>query len=71
MYFTSSAIYSLLYIKPQSPALILCWVLTGSIYPITEHPAGLDSVSGKALEGGFVCHVFPSFLKKFRILIMY
>lgn len=54
MYFTSSAIYSLLYMKPESPAMILCWTCPGSIYAVVESPAGPNSISGSALKGGFV-----------------
>lgn len=56
MYFTSSAMYSLLYMKSQSPAIILCWALPGHVYPLTEHPNQPGSMWGQALQAGFDSH---------------
>jgi len=57
LYFTTSAEYALPYYSPKaSPAVLICYVITGNAYPVIEHPREDDSLMGLALIPNFHSH---------------
>lgn len=59
IYFTNSIIYAKNYSQPNQDGhhvYILCYVLPGNDYPVTENPFGDDSFRGKSLKPGYQSH---------------
>jgi hypothetical protein len=59
MYFTNSIIYATSYSQPNQDGhhvYILCYVLPGNDYPVTENPFGDDSFQGKSFKPGYQSH---------------
>uniref|UniRef100_A0A6B2KZ36 Poly [ADP-ribose] polymerase n=1 Tax=Arcella intermedia TaxID=1963864 RepID=A0A6B2KZ36_9EUKA len=58
IYFTSSALYaSPNYGSRSSPAIMICWLIPGNPYPVTEHPKKPEiSLLGRALLPGYQSH---------------
>lgn len=57
MYFSSSAIYTLPYFATKAePVILLCWLIPGNTFPVTEDPNSPDSLKGKPLKGGYQSH---------------
>jgi len=56
MYFSSSAIYVIPYCDDKGPSMLICFILPGNPYPVTEEPNGRDSLKGQKLLVGYQSH---------------
>jgi len=57
LYFSSSLFYTLPYLNiKKTPAVLISFVLPGNIYPVIEHPNGVDSLLGSAIIPGYNSH---------------